>query len=375
MMIGVSTTIKIYSNFMYSLSDYDFVLPEKLIAQKPAVPRDHCRLLCYNQQTKEVKHDHFHHLKQYLPKNSLLVFNDSQVIPARLLGQKQHTEGKFEIFLLKQLKDNLWEVLLKGKNKQEGMLIKFPHSNLQAKIIEPVDDQRWLVEFNYHEPDLSRILNRTGLIPLPPYIKIEQSNNHVKQWLKKQYQTIYADSSKKGSVAAPTAGLHFTQRLLTQLEVAGIEFAKVTLHVGLGTFSPVRHEDITQHKMHCELGMIDKKTLLRILEAKKAGRPIISVGTTTVRVLEGLVAKYLNYSPEKLQALPDVLTEEIGIFIYPGYRFKILDGLITNFHLPKSTLLMLVSAMTGKDKLLDLYKVAVQKKYQFFSFGDAMLIL
>lgn len=367
--------IKIYSNFMYSLSDYDFILPEKLIAQKPAVPRDHCRLFSYNRQTDKVEHQHFYDLKKLLPKNALLVFNDSQVIPARLLGQKQQTEGKFEIFLLKQLKDNLWEVLLKGKHKKEGMIIRFPHSNLQAKILEPVDEQRWLVEFNYHEPDLSRILNRTGLIPLPPYIKIEQSNTHIKQWLKKQYQTIYADSSKKGSVAAPTAGLHFTKRLLSQLEAAGTEFAKVTLHVGLGTFSPVRMEDITQHKMHSELGIIDKKTLLKILEAKKAGRPIISVGTTTVRVLEGLVAKYLNYSPEKLKALPDYLTEEISIFIYPGYHFKILDGLITNFHLPKSTLLMLVSAMISKDKLLDLYKIAVQKKYRFFSFGDAMLIL
>ncbi|HPL92801.1 MAG TPA: tRNA preQ1(34) S-adenosylmethionine ribosyltransferase-isomerase QueA [bacterium] len=360
---------------MYSLSDYDFILPEKLIAQKPAVPRDHCRLLVYKRDKKETKHDHFYNLKKYLPAGSLLVFNDSQVIPARLLGQKQATEGKFEIFLLKQMNDNLWEVLLKGKNKKAGMIIRFHHSNLQAKILEPVDEQRWLVEFNYHEPELGRILNRTGLIPLPPYIKIEQSNTHIKQWLKKQYQTIYADSSKKGSVAAPTAGLHFTQRLLKGLENAGTEFAKVTLHVGLGTFSPVRHEDITQHKMHSELGMIDKKTLLKILEAKKVGRPIISVGTTTVRVLEGLVAKYLNYSPEKLAKLPDILTEEIGIFIYPGYHFKILDGLITNFHLPKSTLLMLVSAMTGKDELLNLYKIAVQKKYHFFSFGDAMLIL
>jgi len=375
MMIGQSTTIKTYSNFMYSLSDYDFILPEKLIAQKPAVPRDHCRLLFFDSKTQNAQHHYFYDLKKLLPSGALLVFNDSQVIPARLLGQKQHTDGKFEIFLLKQLKDNLWEVLLKGKRKKEGMIIRFAHSNLQAKIIENLDEQRWLVEFNYHEPDLSRILNRTGLIPLPPYIKIEQSNTHIKQWLKKQYQTIYADSSKKGSVAAPTAGLHFTQRLLSQLENGGVEFAKVTLHVGLGTFSPVRHEDITQHKMHSELGMIDKKTLLQILEAKKAGRPIISVGTTTVRVLEGLVSKYLNYSPEKLAQLPDVLTEEIGIFIYPGYRFKILDGLITNFHLPKSTLLMLVSAMTGKDKLLELYKIAIQKKYKFFSFGDAMLIL
>lgn len=360
---------------MYSLSDYDFILPEKLIAQKPAVPRDHCRLLCYNRATDQVQHDYFYHLKKYLPSGSLLVFNDSQVIPARLLGKKQNTEGKFEIFLLKQLNDNLWEVLLKGKRKREGMIIGFNHSNLQAKLLEPMDEQRWLVEFNYHEPELGRILNRTGLIPLPPYIKIEQSNTHIKQWLKKQYQTIYADSAKKGSVAAPTAGLHFTQRLLKGLAAGGIEFAKVTLHVGLGTFSPVRHEDITQHKMHAELGMIDKKTLLQILHAKKVGRPIISVGTTTVRVLEGLVAKYLTYSEEKLSQLPEVLTEEIGIFIYPGYRFKILDGLITNFHLPKSTLLMLVSAMTGKDRLLELYKIAIQKKYQFFSFGDAMLIL
>lgn len=359
---------------MYQLKDYHFDLPEKLIAQKPTLPRDYCRLLAFNKNSKEIKHSKFYKLLEYLPEDALLVFNNSSVIPARLLGEKEKTGGKVEILLLRQINNNIWEVMLKAKHKKEGLVIKFAKSPLEVKLLERKDDMKWLVEFNYKEPKLTNILQRLGLVPLPPYIKINQDDKEVRNWLKKQYQTIYADKKQKGSVAAPTAGLHFTERLLKKIKHHGIEMLNVTLHVGLGTFAPIRVDDISQHKMHKEQGIIKKKVLLKILEAKKAGRPIFSVGTTGVRILEGIVGQYLRHSEKDLAKLPNTITEDIGIFIYPGYKFKVLDGLITNFHLPESTLLMLVAALVGKDNLDDIYKEAIKEKYKFFSFGDSMII-
>lgn len=359
---------------MYQLQDYNYDLPSELIAQKPTLPRDHCRLLSYNSKNKKIQHSKFCNLLDYLPKNAVLVFNNSSVIPARLKGKKSKTQGKVEILLLKPIKDNIWEVMIKTKRKRKGMMIKFPKSSLQAKLIKRLDKMRYMVEFNYKGESLNNILQRQGLVPLPPYIKVDQSNKEVKRWLKRQYETIYADKDKKGSVAAPTAGLHFTNRLLKKIDKAGIERLNVTLHVGLGTFAPVRVEDISQHKMHTELGLINKKTLQKLVEYKKAGRPIISVGTTSVRVLEGLVAKYLRYTDKQWTKVPQVVSEDIGIFIYPGYKFKVLDGLITNFHLPKSTLLMLVSAFIGKQELDRIYQEAINEKYKFYSFGDSMVI-
>lgn len=360
---------------MYQLSDYHFDLPAELIAQKPTLPRDHCRLLAFNRRSGEITHKKFYNLLDYLPKDAVLVFNNSSVIPARLMGEKNKTGGKVELLLLKPIKDNLWEIMLKAKNKKLGMLIKFPNSSLQVKLMERLDDMRWLVEFNYSGEELHHILQRLGLIPLPPYIKVDQGNKDVKKWLRQQYQTIYADKKQRGSVAAPTAGLHFTKRLMKSLEKAQIERLNVTLHVGLGTFAPVRVDDISQHKMHKEMGIVSKETLRQLVEYKKAGRPIISVGTTSVRVLEGLVAKYLRYKDKQWDKLPDYISEDIGIFIYPGYKFKVLDGLITNFHLPESTLLMLVAAFIGKDNLDKIYKEAVEEKYRFFSFGDGMILI
>ena len=360
---------------MYQLSDYHFDLPAELIAQKPTLPRDHCRLLAFNKKTKEINHKNFYNLLDYIPSNAVLVFNNSSVIPARLLGEKSQTGGKVELLLLRPIKDNIWEIMLKAKKKKLDMIIKFPKSALQVKLMERIDDMRWLVEFNYKGKALHNILQRLGLIPLPPYIKVDQDNKEVKKWLRQQYQTIYADKEQKGSVAAPTAGLHFTNRLLKKIDKAGIGRLNVTLHVGLGTFSPVRVDDISQHKMHKEMGIVSKETLKQLIKYKKEGRPIISVGTTSVRVLEGLVAKYLRYKEADFAKLPDYISKDIGIFIYPGYKFKVLDGLITNFHLPESTLLMLVAAFIGKENLDRIYKEAVVEKYRFFSFGDGMILI
>lgn len=339
------------------LDKFDYNLPTELIAQTPADKRDHSRLLVYN--NAQIEHKHFFDLPNYLQVGDVLVLNDSKVFPARLIGQKE-TGGKVEIFLLQEKNNNTWECLIGHTKSQIGLIVKF-RNNLEAELIESLGES-WLVKFNKSDKELKDIIYSIGNTPLPPYIKTED-NNIIKQ----RYQTVYAD--KAGSVAAPTAGLHFTNELLDKLRKQGVQIEYVTLHVGMGTFAPVKTEDITEHKMHAEYYEVSDETWDNIQKAKKENRRIIAVGTTATRVLESTAKS------KKLSGWTD-------IFIYPGYKYKVVDSLITNFHLPKSTLLMLVSALLDNkgsvDGILELKRVyleAIDKQYRFYSFGDAMLII
>lgn len=339
------------------LSDYDYELPADLIAQKPVEPREAAKLMIVNREKQAISHGHFLDLPKLLTNNDVLVFNDSKVIPARLIGQKE-TGGQMEIFLLKKAssksflgifaRENIWQCLIKGKIKAHQKII------IGAKIIaepkEKIDEKIWLVNFRATD----KKLYSAGQTPLPPYIKIQSKPE--------DYQTVFAKS--RGSVAAPTAGLHFSAKLLSELKARGIQTEFVTLHVGLGTFASVETENIKEHKMHSELATIDAKTAARLNAAKKSGKRIIAVGTTAARTLESLA----NGDTIKAGSI------ETDIFIYPGYNFKFVDALITNFHLPKSTLLMLVSALAGKGLMEKAYAEAIKKRYKFFSFGDGMLI-
>jgi len=338
------------------LSDFDYHLPQNLIAQKPKHPRDRSRLLIYNRQKDQIVHDKFFNITKYLQKGDLLVFNDTKVFPARLLGNKQ-TGGKVEVLLLEQVKPKLWNAMVGAKNKKQGMQIIF-NDKLSAILKNRISDIEWEVEFKY-SGDFYTIIETIGLVPIPPYIKSKEKQSK----LKKEYQTIYA--KKFGSAAAPTAGLHFTKKVLNQLKKKGIDFANVTLHVGLGTFAPVREENIKKHKLHSEKVEINKTNLQKILKAKKEGRRVIAIGTTSARVLEGVIGK---------KKINDAWKGQVNIFIYPGYKFKVIDGIVTNFHLPKSSLIMMIAALIGRKKILDIYKIAIKKKYRFYSFGDAMLV-
>lgn len=337
------------------LSDFDYDLPEELIAQHPCESRDGCRLMVLDRSRKSITHRHFYNLGEYLKPGDTLVFNDTKVIPARLIGTKKETGGKVEVFLLTRKQADEWEVLVKpGKKARPGTTIEFGEE-LSCEVLTTTDFGGRIVKFHY-QGIFEEILDRLGETPLPPYIKEKLED-------KDRYQTVYA--KERGSAAAPTAGLHFTKELMQTLKAAGINLAFVTLHVGLGTFRPVHEKDITQHVMHREYYSLSEETARLVTETKKAGKRVIAVGTTAVRTLEtactdqGLAAK----------------SGWTGIFIYPGYRFKAIDGLITNFHLPQSTLLMLVSALAGREYILKAYEQAVEEKYRFFSFGDAMLIL
>ena len=330
------------------LKSYNYYLPPELIAQSPAKPRDHSRLLILDRKKNKIIHDRFYNLPQYLTKGDVLVFNNSKVIPARLYGKKE-TGGKIEVFLLRKIKNNIWQCLTKGKIKEQQKII-LP-KNFIGQIIKINDDGTKIIKFISENPRVKpggflNILS-IGQTPTPPYIK--KKSNLI------EYQTVYA--KKEGSVAAPTAGFHFTKSLLTKLKKKGVQLEYVTLHVGLGTFLPVKENDITKHQMHTEYFSISKNTLVRIKKAKKAKRRIIAVGTTSCRTLESANCHGAT-----------------NIFIYPGYKFKNIDAMITNFHLPKSTLLMLVSALAGRSKIKKAYQEAVQNKYRFYSFGDAMLI-
>ena len=338
-------------------STYFYDLPEELIAQDPLEKRDESRLLVLGKDSGSIKHKTFKNIIEYLKPNDCLVINNTRVIPARLLGKKEETEGKIELFLLKNLGDNCWETLAKpGKRAIPGAKFVFGENNeLKAEVMEVKNDGNRVVKF-YYDGVFQEVLDKVGLVPLPPYI-------HNKLSDKERYQTVY--SKFKGSSAAPTAGLHFTKELLDEIKEKGISVAEVTLHVGLGTFRPVKEDDILKHKMHSEWYEINEEACLTINEARKKGGRIIAVGTTSCRVLES-VAK----ENEDLVAQAG----NTEIFIYPGYKFKILDGLITNFHLPESTLIMLVSALAGYENVMNAYKVAVDEKYRFFSFGDAMFI-
>ena len=334
------------------LKEFNYFLPQDLISQKPIRPRDYSRLMVLNKKNHTIIHDFFYNIDKYLKPNDILVANNSKVIPARLFGQKT-TGGKTEILLLRPLKSNQWEIVLKGKG-QQNKEIKF-NKKLFGILKKQTSTQTWKIEFNLSNNSLMKQIYKLGHAPTPPYIK--RSSNL------QEYQTIYAQTP--GSAAAPTAGFHFTKNLIKKLKKQGHEFEFVTLHVGLGTFQPVRTENIEEHQIHAEWGKITKKTAKRLNQAKKNKQRIIAIGTTTTRILETFTLKNELIPGEKW----------INTFIYPGYKFKLINGLITNFHLPKSSLLMLVCAFAEKEFILQAYKQAVKEKYRFYSFGDAMLII
>lgn len=336
-------------------SDFDYYLPEELIAQTPLKDRDHSKMLVLDKVTGEITHDRFDDIVNYLNKGDVLVLNNTKVIPARLIGEKVETKAVIEVLMLKDLGSDEWECLCKpAKRVKIGTIINFG-SELKVECTFVGEDGIRHFKFIY-DGILLEILDRLGDMPLPPYI-------HEKLEDKDRYQTIYAKES--GSAAAPTAGLHFTKELLKKIEEKGIVIKEITLHVGLGTFRPVSVEDVNNHKMHSEFYRMNKDTADALNLAKKEGRRIISVGTTTTRTLETIMNLYDEF--KECSGWTD-------IFIYPGYKFKAIDALITNFHLPKSTLVMLVSAFAGKEKIMNAYKEAVDRKYRFFSFGDSMFI-
>ena len=335
--------------------DFWYNLPEELIAQTPLQQRDASRLLVLDKKTGETAHRHFFDITQYLRPGDCLVMNDSRVLPARLLGHRP-TGGAAELLLLKDLGDNVWECLAKpGRKLQESQEVIFGNGELRAVVREVKEDGNRVVEFFYKGIFLE-VLESLGKMPLPPYIKAELQDQE-------RYQTVY--SKEVGSAAAPTAGLHFTQELLNKIREMGIKTAFVTLHVGLGTFRPVKADEISEHHMHSELCMISDKTAAVLNETKQNGGRVICVGTTSCRTLESLVNEDGTFSAK---------SKWTDIFIYPGYQFKAMDGLITNFHLPESTLVMLVSAFAGRENVLRAYEEAVREQYRFFSFGDAMYI-
>ena len=336
--------------------DFYYELPEELIAQDPLEDRQSSRLLVIDKESGVISHRIFREVTEYLREGDCLVINDTKVIPARLIGSREGTNAKIEILLLKRRENNIWETLVKpGKKAKVGTRIHFGEGLLTGEVIGIVEEGNRLIQFTY-DGIFEEILDRLGQMPLPPYITHQLED-------KNRYQTVYAVNT--GSAAAPTAGLHFTPELLKKIEEKGVAVARVTLHVGLGTFRPVKAEDITGHKMHSEFCMISGETAGVINETKQNGGRVICVGTTSCRTVESFAAE------------DGVLSERSGwtdIFIYPGYRFKVLDALVTNFHLPQSTLIMLVSALAGRERVLAAYEEAVREKYRFFSFGDAMFV-
>ncbi|MCM1007342.1 MAG: tRNA preQ1(34) S-adenosylmethionine ribosyltransferase-isomerase QueA [Ruminococcus flavefaciens] len=338
-------------------SDFYYDLPEELIAQTPAEPRNSSRMMCVDRKTGEISHDRFYNLCDKLKKGDLLVMNDSRVIPARLYGEKIGNQTFIEFLLLEQKGDKIWEIICRpGKKAKVGTRFSFGGGRLVAEVIEVKDDGNRIVKFEC-EGNFFTALDDVGQMPLPPYITAKLED-------RERYQTVY--SKELGSAAAPTAGLHFTPDQLAELRERGIKTAFVTLHVGLGTFRPVKEDNVLNHKMHSEHYHLPKETADLINETKSNGGRVIAVGTTTCRTLES-VASFYNEIAEH-----DGYTD---IFIYPGYEFKCIDGLITNFHLPESTLIMLVSAFMGYDNTMNAYKTAVEERYRFFSFGDCMCIL
>lgn len=337
-------------------SDFYYDLPEELIAQDPLEDRSSSRLLILDKKNGELEHHHFNEIIHYLKPGDCLVLNDTKVIPARLIGHKEDTGAAIEILLLKRIEKDIWETLVKpGKKARQGAKISFGDGSLEAEIVDVLDDGNRLVKFHY-DGIFEEVLDRLGEMPLPPYIthKLQDKN---------RYQTVYA--KYEGSAAAPTAGLHFTKELLETIEKMGVTISYVTLHVGLGTFRPVKVDDVTQHHMHSEYYHVTQEAADRINHTKAAGGRIICVGTTSCRTIESAADENGIVQPG---------CDNTEIFIYPGYHFKVLDCLITNFHLPESTLIMLVSALAGKENIMNAYQKAVNEKYRFFSFGDAMFI-
>lgn len=338
-------------------SDFFYSLPDELIAQTPLEPRDSSRLMRINRETGAISHTVFRDIPQFLHPGDLLVVNDSRVIPARLYGVKENTGAAIEFLLLEQKTNNEWEIICKpAKKAKPGAVFVFGDGSLKAEILEILEDGKRLVKLMCDQP-VYQVLDQIGQMPLPPYITEELKD-------RERYQTVYSEIN--GSAAAPTAGLHFTPELMRRLEEQGVQIAHVTLHVGLGTFRPVKADEITDHKMHSEAYMMSKETADLIRQTKQNGGRVIAVGTTSCRTLESVFSLYGEARE---------CSGSTSIFIYPGYEFKCIDGLITNFHLPESTLIMLVSAFLGYEKTMDAYRTAVKEKYRFFSFGDAMLIL
>lgn len=339
-----------------NVKDYDYDLPEELIAQDPLEDRSSSRLMVLDRQTGDVEHRHFTDILEYLHPGDCLVINNTKVIPARLFGVKEDTRAKIEVLLLKRKENDIWETLVKpGKKAKPGTKIVFGDGLLTAEVVEVVEEGNRLIQFHY-DGIFEEILDQLGQMPLPPYITHQLKD-------KNRYQTVYAKYD--GSAAAPTAGLHFTKELLQKVKDMGVDIAEVTLHVGLGTFRPVKVENVLDHHMHSEFYMVSQEAADKINRAKESGHRVIAVGTTSTRTLEAAADENGR------------LHETSGwteIFIYPGYQFKVIDALITNFHLPQSTLVMLVSALAGREHVLHAYEIAVKEKYRFFSFGDAMLI-
>lgn len=337
-------------------SDFYYELPQELIAQDPLEDRSSSRLMVLNKNNGRVSHKRFSDITEYLRKGDCLVLNNTKVIPARLLGVKEDTGAAVEVFLLKRLDANTWETLVKpGKKLKPGARVVFGGGLLRCEIKEVVQEGNRIVSFEY-DGIWEEVLDKLGEMPLPPYIthKLQDKN---------RYQTVYAKF--EGSAAAPTAGLHFTKELLKQIEDMGVDIAYVTLHVGLGTFRPVKVDDVTEHHMHSEYYIVDQDAADKINRAKASGNRVICVGTTSCRTIESAADENGHIEP---------IQGDTSIFIYPGYKFKLLDCLITNFHLPESTLIMLVSALAGRENVLNAYKEAVNERYRFFSFGDAMFI-
>ena len=339
-----------------NVKDYDYDLPEELIAQDPLEDRSSSRLMVLDRQTGDVEHRHFTDILEYLHPGDCLVINNTKVIPARLFGVKEDTQAKIEVLLLKRKENDIWETLVKpGKKAKPGTKLVFGDGLLTAEVVYVVEEGNRLIQFHY-DGIFEEILDQLGQMPLPPYITHQLKD-------KNRYQTVYAKYD--GSAAAPTAGLHFTKELLQKVKDMGVDIAEVTLHVGLGTFRPVKVENVLDHHMHSEFYMVSQEAADKINRAKESGHRVIAVGTTSTRTLEAAADENGR------------LHETSGwteIFIYPGYQFKVIDALITNFHLPQSTLVMLVSALAGREHVLHAYEIAVKERYLFFSFGDAMLI-
>ena len=339
-----------------NVKDYDYDLPEELIAQDPLEDRSSSRLMVLDRQTGDVEHRHFTDILEYLHPGDCLVINNTKVIPARLFGVKEDTQAKIEVLLLKRKENDIWETLVKpGKKAKPGTKLVFGDGLLTAEVVDVVEEGNRLIQFHY-DGIFEEILDQLGQMPMPPYITHQLKD-------KNRYQTVYAKYD--GSAAAPTAGLHFTKELLQKVKDMGVDIAEVTLHVGLGTFRPVKVENVLDHHMHSEFYMVSQEAADKINRAKESGHRVIAVGTTSTRTLEAAADENGR------------LHETSGwteIFIYPGYQFKVIDALITNFHLPQSTLVMLVSALAGREHVLHAYEIAVKERYRFFSFGDAMLI-
>lgn len=345
-----------------NISEFDYNLPEELIAQMPADKRENSRMLVLDKIDKTIEHKHFFDIVDYIDKDSILVLNNTKVIPARLYGHKD-TGAKIEVFLLEAVENKLWKALIRpSKRVKPGNIITISEE-LKSRVVERLEEAgEWLVELIY-EGDLFEILHRVGNIPLPPYIERKLQTEELKQFDMGRYQTVYAKD--EGSVAAPTAGLHFTQEILDKLKAKGVEIVYITLNVGIGTFRPVKCENVLDHKMHSETFEITQEAADKINQAKIKGKKLIAVGTTTVRTLETAYAQFGSIK---------ACHSASELFIYPPYEFKVIDKLITNFHLPKSTLLMLVSALAGKEFIFKAYNKAIQNKYRFFSYGDCMFI-